>query len=91
MRNKIKIKMIDGDYYVFHNDAIIFKVHKSDLSIKGKDLYDNLISKLDLKTKVEFEYETDPSLTNSNEKRIVEDIIGILNLIADKINTKFEL
>ncbi|NLL02558.1 MAG: hypothetical protein GX265_06045 [Mollicutes bacterium] len=91
MKNKIEIRIIDDCYNVFHNNKIIIKVSKENLTIKGRELYDNLFSKLDIKNKIEFEYEKDSSFINSEEERIVGDIIEIFDLIATKINSKFKL
>ncbi|CCV64712.1 hypothetical protein BN85411350 [Alteracholeplasma palmae J233] len=69
----------------------VVSIPKDNLTIDGKKLFDSFISKLDLSTKVEFDFIDDVTIDDANEKRIVTDIKSIFNSIAQKINDKFKL
>lgn len=87
------IKIINNDVnLILENESVeIISIPKDNLTIDGKKLFDNFISKLDITQKVEFDYVYDKPITDSNTKRITADIELILNSIAQKINDKFKL
>jgi len=91
MKKIIKFKTTDDQIQLFCEDIEFIAIPKNNLTIDGKELFDNFISKLDLSTIVEFDYVENDSIDDTNEKRIIADIKTILNNIAQKINDKFKL
>lgn len=91
MLKVIKITSTNDSFQVLSEGKLITTIQKNNLSLNGKKLFDNLLSSLDLSTKLTFDYEIDPGIVESNEKRIVKDLVEILDNIALKINEKFKL
>lgn len=91
MKKIIEIKFTDKHIQLTCGKSEIVSIPKDNLTIDGKKLFDNFISKLELTTGVEFDFIDDPKVTNGNDKRIVADIKSIFNNIAKKINDKFKL
>lgn len=61
------------------------------LVLNGKDLYNNLFSKLDLIKKINFEIELDSNIRDSKDKRLTSDIKQIIEQIIVTINEDFNL
>lgn len=91
MLRKIEIKNHEHKIVLLCDGEEIISIAKNNLVIDGKQLFDNFITNLDITTKVDFDYIDDLSITDSNEKRIVNDIKTVLNNIAKNINEKFNL
>jgi len=91
MKKTIEIRATETVFILMFEANEVVSIPKNNLTIDGRTLFDNFISKLDLSTKVEFDFIDDISIDEPNEKRIVEDIKSIFNGIAQKINEKFNL
>src|SRR5690554_4855199 len=91
MKKTIKFKATEDQIQLFCEEEEIITIPKDTLTIEGKQLFDKFISKLDLSTKVEFDYIDDSTIDDANEKRIVTDIKSIFSNIEKKINDKFNL
>ena len=91
MKKTINIKGTTEDFRLVCDGQEILTIPKNNLTVDGKKLFDTFISKLDLSSKIEFDYEDDLSITDSNDKRVITDLKNVLNTIAQKINDKFKL
>lgn len=91
MLKVIKITGTNESFQVLSEGKIITTLQKNNLSLNGKELFDNLLTSLDLSTKLTFDTEIDAGIVEPNEKRIVKDLVGIMDNIALKINEKFKL
>jgi predicted thioredoxin/glutaredoxin len=91
MKKIISFKALSDQYQLVSDEKVVLSIPKNNLTIDGKMLFNNFVSELDLSSAVEFDYVQDLTITDSNEKRIIADIMSILNSIAIKINDKFKL
>jgi hypothetical protein len=91
MKKTISFKTSPDQFQLLCEGTEILSIPKNNLTIDGKKLFDNFVSKLDLSSKIEFDYVDDPAIVDSNEKRIITDIKSVLNNIVQKINDKFKL
>lgn len=91
MKKTIEFKTTDEQIQLVCESVDVISIPKNNLTIDGKKLFDSFISKIDLSTKVEFDFVDDATIDDANEKRIVADIKSIFNSIAQKINDKFKL
>ncbi len=91
MISKIIIS-IDNDKYILTKDSeVITSICMENLVLNGKDLYNNLFSKLDLTKKINFEIELDSCIRDSKDKRLANDIKQIIEKIIQTINEDFNL
>mgnify|MGYP000873811527 CR=1 FL=1 len=88
MKKIIEIEINNDNYILLHSGKKIIEISKDNLTMKGKDLYDNFFSKLDLEDNIEIEYLIKSECKNPTEERIVDDIKEILDGIVTKINFK---
>lgn len=91
MLKVINITSTNDSFKVISEGKLITVLQKNNLSLNGKELFDNLLTSLDLSTKLTFQYEIDSGIVEPNEKRIIKDLVGILDNITLKINEKFKL
>ena len=83
---------IDNDKYILTKDSeVITSICMENLVLNGKDLYNNLFSKLDLTKKINFEIELDSCIRDSKDKRLANDIKQIIEKIIQTINEDFNL
>ena len=91
MISKIIIS-IDNDKYILTKDSeVITSICMENLVLNGKDLYNNLFSKLDLTKKINFEIELDSCIRDSKDKKLANDIKQIIEKIIQTINEDFNL
>lgn len=91
MKKIISFKALTDQFQLISDGEVFLSIPKNNLTIDGKMLFDNFVSRLDLSSKVEFGYIDDSTITDSNEKRIIIDIKSVLDGIEHKINDKFKL
>jgi hypothetical protein len=91
MKKIISIDSIEAAFVLSIDGVVIITIPRQDLTVDGKQLFENLFSKIDITNKVFFTYNVNASITEPNDKRIVKDIQEILDGIANKINDKFKL
>lgn len=91
MISKIIISIDNNKYIVTKDCEVITSVCMESLVLNGKDLYNNLFSKLDLTKKINFEIELDSSIKDSKDKRLTNDIKQIIEKIIMTINEDFNL
>lgn len=91
MISKIIISIDNNKYIVTKDSEFITSVCMESLVLNGKDLYNNLFSKLDLTKKINFEIELDSSIIDSKDKRLTTDIKQIIEQIIMTINDDLNL
>lgn len=91
MISKIIISIDNNKYIVTKDCEVITSVCMESLVLNGKDLYNDLFSKLDLTKKINFEIELDSSIKDSKDKRLTNDIKQIIEKIIMTINEDFNL
>jgi len=91
MKKVISVSLSESVFILKVDTVEITKFPKSTLILNGKDIFDNLVKTMDRKTKFDFELVSDGTITDSEDKRVFNDLKTIFSTIALKINTTLNL
>lgn len=91
MKKVISVSLSESVFILKADNVEITKFPKSTLILNGKDIFDNLIKTMDRTTKFEFELVSDGTITDSEDKRVFNDLKTIFSTIALKINATLNL
>lgn len=88
MIKKISINKTDDAFEItdINDNKLITIIKLSDLSLSGKDIYDNLFAKYPIEdSEVGVDVQMDNSIHDSNDVRIANEIKSVLTSIAERI------
>ena len=86
MQKTITIKKTNTHFELRENNSLITSISLSELSLSGREIFKNLFDKYPIDdTEIGLRIDMDESISDSNDKRIANEIKLVLNDIADKI------
>lgn len=88
---KIIISIENNNYVLKKDKEVITTICMEKLILNGKELYNNLFSKIDLTKKIDIDVQLDTNIVDSKDKRLTNDIKLIIEQIIETLNEDFKL